>query len=434
MSYRDTVKKLIPHDMFKKIEPYGHWAEAVTAQTKNGFPAHGLNIIGVTGTTGKTTTVTLMASVLRAAGYKTAYFTTVEHDFGNGPVHNAARLTTLGAPQLVRNIKKAKDNGVEWIVIEVASHALVQRRIWGIPLKAAIFTNLTHEHLDYHGTFEAYREAKLMLFKQTKKYGGIGIVNADDPSAMYFQNAAGRSLTYGRVKKADVTAQNIKTTSAGSTFTVQEHDNEPFQVKTALPGSFNVSNVLGVVSAALALGIQKDAIMHGIANLPAVKGRMANYKTDKGFNIIIDFAHTPDSFEKIFKEIRPVTKGKLTAVFGKAGERDQESRYIQGQLAADYCDRIILTEDDPRSERNEDINAQIKEGIAKSNKKPEVYEDNDRTKAIDLAVSKAGKGDVILLLSKGHEKSIALAHGKEKPWDEEKALKQALKNHGAKLV
>ncbi len=433
MSYRDSVKKLIPREVFKKVEPYGHWAEAVIAQTKHGFPARGLNIIGVTGTTGKTTTVTLMASVLRAAGYKTAYFTTVEHDFGNGPVHNAARLTTLGAPQLVRNIKTAKDNGVEWIVIEVASHALVQRRIWGVPLKAAIFTNLTHEHLDYHGTFEAYREAKLMLFKQAKKYGGIGIVNADDPSADYFTQTV-HSLTYGRSKPADVSAKDIKTTSAGSSFTVVPKIGDSFGIKTGLPGSFNVSNVLGVVTAGLALGISNEAIAKGIADLPAVKGRMASYKTDKGFSAIIDFAHTPDSFEKIFKEIRPVTKGKLTAVFGKAGERDQESRYIQGELAAEYCDRIILTEDDPRSERNEDINAQIKEGIARSSKKPEVYEDNDRAKAIDLAVSKAGKGDVILLLSKGHEKTIAIAGGKEKPWDEVKALKIALKNHGAKLV
>lgn len=433
MSYRDTVKKVIPKSIFHKVEPYGHWAEAIIAQNRSGFPAKKMNIVGVTGTTGKTTTVTLMASVLRAAGYKTAYFTTVEHDFGNGPVHNASRMTTLGATQLVKNIEKARQNGVEWIVIEVASHALAQHRVWGIPFKVGILTNISHEHLDYHGTMEAYKAAKRKLFEQVKRSGGTGVINADDPNANYFA-AAGSSVTYGRKNKADVMAININTTANGSTFMVQQKNGTKFEVKTELPGSFNVSNVMAVVTAGLTLGIPADRIAKGVASLPAVKGRMASYKTDKGFSAIIDFAHTPDSFEKIFKEIRPVTKGKLIAVFGKAGERDQESRYLQGTLAADYCEQIILTEDDPRSESNEAINAQIREGIAKSTKKPEVIEDNDRAKAIDKAVEMAEKGDVILLLSKGHEKSIAIAGGKEKPWDEEKALKAALKRHDIKLA
>ena len=424
---------MIPTELYKKVEPYGHWAEAIIAQNKSGFPAKKLNIVGVTGTTGKTTTVTLMASVLRAAGYKTAYFTTVEHDFGKGPVHNASRMTTLGATQLVKNIEKARQNGVEWIVIEVASHALAQHRVWGIPFKVGILTNISHEHLDYHGTMEAYKAAKRKLFEQVHKSGGVGVINADDPNAEYFASA-GVSKTYGRTKPADVVAKNVKTTANGSTFTVEQKNGESFDVKTELPGSFNVSNVLGVVTAGLVLGIPTEKIAKGVADLPSVKGRMANYKTDRGFSAIIDFAHTPDSFEKIFKEIRPVTKGNLIAVFGKAGERDQESRYLQGELAANYCERIILTEDDPRSEDNVAINAQIREGISKSKKKPEVIEENDRAKAIDKAVETAGKGDVILLLSKGHEKSIALANGVEKPWDEEKALKDALKAHGAKLV
>ncbi len=408
-------------------------AEAVIAQNKQGFPAKKLNVIGVTGTSGKTTTVTLMASVLRAAGYKTAYFTTVEHDFGDGPLHNASRMTTLGATQLVKNLEKVRANGVEWVVIEVASHALAQNRVWGIPFKAGIFTNLSHEHLDYHGTFEAYRKAKQRLFKLVKKSGGVGIVNADDTNAQYFVGIA-KTVTYGREKSADVMPKNVQTTSEGSTFTVDSRLAEPFEVKTQLPSTFNVSNVLAVVTAALALGIPSDKIAKGIADLSSVPGRMASYKTDKGFSAIIDFAHTPDSFEKIFKEVRPLTKGKLTAVFGRAGERDHESRYLQGTLAADYCERIILTEDDPRSESNEVINAQIREGIAKSKKIPEVIENNDRAQAIDKAVELAGVGDVILLLSKGHEKTIALAGGKDKPWDEEKALKAALKAHGIKLL
>jgi UDP-N-acetylmuramoyl-L-alanyl-D-glutamate--2,6-diaminopimelate ligase len=433
MAFRSTVKKLIPHQVFKVVEPYGHLAEAMIAQNKHGFPAKKLNVIGVTGTSGKTTTTTLMASVLRAAGYKTAYFTTVENDFGNGPEHNATRMTTLGASQLVRNIQKAQENGCEWLVIEVASHALAQHRVWGVPFKAGIITNLSHEHLDYHGTFEAYRTAKQKLFKLVKKYKGVGIVNADDANVKYFAGIA-KTVTYGREKPADVSPKDVQISSHGSTYTVVSEYTEPFMVKTQLPAAFNVSNSLAVVAAGLALGIPADKIAQGIADLPSVPGRMASYKTDADFSVIIDFAHTPDSFEKIFKEVRPLTKGKLTAVFGCAGERDHERRHLQGKLAADYCERIILTEDDPRSEDNVAINAEIREGITHSSKKPEVIENNDRTEAIDKAVELAGKGDVILLLSKGHEKTIALAGGKEKPWDEAKALKQALKKHHIKLL
>jgi len=432
MKPRKLVKALIPTKLFKKIEPTGHKLEMVVAQTRRGFPARGLNVIGVTGTSGKTTTTTLMASVLRAAGYKTAYFTTVAHDFGNGPEHNAGRMTTLGGALMLRNIQKARQNGATWIVLEVGSHALAQGRVWGIPFRAGILTNLSHEHLDYHGTFENYRAAKQELFKLVRKYKGIGIVNADDPSVEYFRIAL-KTVSYGRVKPADVEAKDVSSNSEGSTFSVKSSLSETFELKTKLPAAFNVSNVLAVTATALALGIKPDVIAKGVADLPSVPGRMASYKTDKGFTAIIDFAHTPDSFEKIFKEVRPLTKGRLTVVFGCAGERDQQRRYMQGTLSADYCERIILTEDDPRSEDNQAIMGQIKEGIARSKKSPEVFEIDFREGAIDKAVELAGQGDVILLLSKGHEKTIALKDG-DKPWDEERALKDALKAHAIKLL
>ncbi len=404
----------------------------VIAQTRHGFPARGLNIIGVTGTSGKTTTTTLMASVLRAAGYKTGYFTTVAHDFGNGPQHNAGRMTTLGGAKMLHNIQKAKDNGCTWVVLEVGSHALSQSRVWGIPFKAGIITNLSHEHLDYHGTFESYRAAKQKLFKLVKKYGGVGVVNADDANVEYFKIAP-MTVSYARQKSADVEAKDVKSSSEGSSFTVKSSLAEPFEIITKLPAAFNVSNVLAVTATALALGIRPEVITKGVADLPSVPGRMASYKTDKGFTAIIDFAHTPDAFEKIFKEVRPLTIGKLTAVFGHAGERDKERRPILGGISADYCERIILTEDDPRSEDNKVIMGEIKEGIAKSKKSPEIIEIDLREDAIDKAIELARAGDVVLLLSKGHEKTIALADG-DKPWDEESALKNSLKKFGIKLL
>ncbi|MEK7471644.1 MAG: UDP-N-acetylmuramoyl-L-alanyl-D-glutamate--2,6-diaminopimelate ligase [Patescibacteria group bacterium] len=432
MGTRKLVKALIPAKIFRKIEPTGHKLEMVIAQTRRGFPSRGLNFIGVTGTSGKTTTTTLMASVLRAAGYKTAYFTTVAHDFGDGPEHNTGRMTTLGGAKMLRNIQKAKENGCTWVVLEVGSHALAQGRVWGIPFKAGVITNLSHEHLDYHGTFENYRAAKQKLFKLVKRYGGVGVVNADDSNVNYFEIAS-KTVTFGREKSADVMAKDIKSTSEGSNFVISGRLAPDFRIETKLPGGFNISNVLGVAATALSLGLSSETIIKGIADLPSVPGRMASYKTSKGFTTIIDFAHTPDSFEKIFKEVRPLTKGKLTVVFGCAGERDQARRYLQGTLSADFCDRIILTEDDPRSEDNRAIMNQIKEGIAKSKKKPEVLEIDLREEAIDKSIELALAGDVILLLSKGHEKTIALANG-DKAWDEETALKNSLKKFNIGLL
>lgn len=435
MGFRAAVKKVIPKKVFKTIEPAGHLAEAVLMQTKAGFPARGLKVIGVTGTSGKTTTTTLMANVLKAAGFKTAYFTTVEHDFGDGSEPNLSRMTTLGAAQLTKDIKRAKDNGVEWLVMEVGSHGLAQYRVWAVPFKAAIITNLSHEHLDYHGTFEAYRAAKQKLFKLTKKSGGVGIVNADDANASYYAGVAEKTVTYGKTNPADVQAKNIKSSSEGSTFTVESSLSEPFSIKTSLPGDFNVSNVLAVSAASLALGIPTEAIVKGVANLAAVSGRMASYKTDKGFTVIIDFAHTPDQFAKIFNEIRPLTKGKLIAVFGKPGQRDVQSRFIQGELAGEYCDTIILTEDDPRDVDNQEIMEQIATGARKKGK----VDDQDllkvdlREEAIEKAIAMAGKGDVVMLLSKGHERTLEVAYG-SKPWDEAKVMKDALKKHNIGLV
>lgn len=435
MDIRGLIKKTIPKNAYKKVEPAGHLAEAVLMQTRAGFPAKGLKVIGVTGTSGKTTTTTLIASILKAAGYKTAYFTTVEHDFSDGPVPNLSRMTTLGAAQLTKDIKKARDKGAEWLVMEVGSHGLAQHRVWGVPFREAVITNLSHEHLDYHGTFEAYRKAKQKLFKLAKKSGGVGIVNADDDNARYYTGVAAKTVTYGKVEAADVRAKKIKSSSEGTAFTVESDSVEPFEVKTSLPGTFNVSNVLAASAASLALGIPVEAIVKGVANLAAVPGRMASYKTDKGFTVIIDFAHTPDQFAKIFKEMRPLTTGKLIAVFGKPGQRDVESRFIQGELAGEYCDTIILTEDDPRDADNSEIMEQIATGARKKGKvdNKDLFKVDLREEAIEKAIAMADKGDVVMLLSKGHERTIERADG-SKPWDEHATMVDALKKQDISLV
>jgi UDP-N-acetylmuramoyl-L-alanyl-D-glutamate--2,6-diaminopimelate ligase len=432
---RAALKKLIPKALFEAVEPYFHSLEAFLAQVRYGYPAKIMKVIGVTGSAGKTTTTTLMASVLRAAGYKTAFFTTVNIDIGEGTEFNDTRMTTMPPRLLAKYLLKAKMNGVEWVVIETSSHSLQQGRVLGMPFEAAILTNISHEHLDYHKTMERYVAAKRRLFEMVNanKMGAqLGVVNGDDAHVKDFTSAVDHPFTFGLGASADVRATEVVSSVEGSSFHVVSKEQD-FPVTVHIPGSFNVMNALSVAATALSLGIAPKAIQEGLANLDAVEGRMARYKTDKGFTVIIDFAHTPDAFEKIFKEFRPLTKGKMTALFGRAGERDVESRYIQGTLAADYCERIVLTEDDPRSEKNEDIVAQIQEGIEKSTKKPEVIVELDRKKAIYEAVRLAEKGDTILLLSKGHERSILEANG-PKPWSEVDALKDALKTQGIKLV
>jgi UDP-N-acetylmuramoyl-L-alanyl-D-glutamate--2,6-diaminopimelate ligase len=270
------------------------------------------------------------------------------------------------------------------------------------------------------------------MFKKLRRTGGTAIINLDDQHAKHFLKIAPKDIKYGMHATADVYASNIRATVNGNRFMLHS-GNESVDVQTHLPGAFNVYNCVAAAATCLQLGVSTKVIAAGIAKLGNVPGRMERYATDAGFTAIIDFAHTPDSFEKLFKEVRPLTKGRVIALFGCAGERDKARRPIQGKLAADFCEVIILTEDDPRSEPDEQIVTEIQEGIAKSKKHPQVIVNLVREKAIDQAVSLARKGDVILLLSKGPEQSIEKAGG-PKRWDELKALRDALRHHNIKLV
>ncbi|MEJ0072764.1 MAG: UDP-N-acetylmuramoyl-L-alanyl-D-glutamate--2,6-diaminopimelate ligase [Candidatus Saccharibacteria bacterium] len=434
MSARTVVKKLVPKRAFKRVEPLGHRAEAAVTQWRQGYPAKGLRVIGVTGSAGKTTTTTLIASVLRAAGYRVAYFTTAENDFGDGkPVINLTRMTTVEVGPLLRNIRRARtEHDIDFLVLETTAHALQQGRVLGIKYELGVLTNFSHEHLDYFGTMGAYLKAKQLMFKKLRRTGGTAIINQDDSYAEQFLHLAPHDTTYGLRDTADVYATDIKGTVDGNAF-ILHTGTTAVSVRSSLPGVFNVYNCLAAAATCLQLGVAPDIIALGINRLGAVPGRMERYKTSAGFTAIIDFAHTPDSFEKLFKELRPITKGRMIAVYGCAGERDKARRPIQGKLSADYCEVIILTEDDPRSESNEQIVAEIKQGIAKSKKKPEVIVNLVREDAIQQAVSLARKDDVILLLSKGPEQTIERAGG-PKPWDELKALKAALRHDKIKIV
>lgn len=427
MSIRKVVKSIIPTSVFRSIEPTGHLFESMLIAAKFGFPAKKLRVIGVTGTNGKTTTTLLIYHMLNSAGVKAAFTSTVAYGALGEVTQQQEHITTARASVLQGRLKRFVGQGVEWVVVETSSHALAQHRVWGIPYEVAVLTNLTHDHLEYHGTFERYQEAKRALFKIANKNGlKTGIVNAEDPSAELFASTVANPTTYG-LKKGDITAKNVKLTSDGSTFTAVAAD-ESYDITVNIPGEFNISNALAAISVGRTLGLKKEQIEKGIASLTSVEGRMNAIDEGQSFKVIVDFASTPDGFEKLFSSIRPLVKGKLIAVFGSAGRRDETKRAEQGKIAGTYADVVIATEEDDRDDDGEKILKQIAEGAVEAGKKlnENLYTIGNREEAIGFAFTQASSpDDMVVLLGKGHEKTIERADG-EHPWNEAEVARAAL--------
>lgn len=426
---RKIVKKIIPYQLFRKIEPAGHLVEAVAQNFRFGFPAKHMHIIGVTGTNGKTTTTFLIEKMLYEAGYKVAMLSTAAYGVGNDIKPQIEHMTTAQAGILLSRLRDFKRQGVEWVVLETSSHSLAQHRTWGIPYEIAVMTNVTIDHLDYHGTFENYLEAKRRLFKIAAKNGRrFGIANADDPNGEKFAKTTPRSITYG-IEAGDLRASNIKLAADHSTYKAKI-GSEKYDIRINIPGKFNVSNSLAVVAVGRELGLSKRQIEEGIAALTEVEGRMNVIDEGQNFKVIVDYASTPDAFEKLFESVRPVTKGKLIALFGSAGRRDESKRAIQGEIAGRYADEVILTEEDDRDIDGNMILNQIAEGASGAGKikDKDMFLILDRQQAINFAMTRAHSADdTIVLLGKGHEKTIERADGAH-PWREIEVARQAIKN------
>ena len=428
MSFRRVVKKLIPTGMFRRIEPFGHWCEAVLAATRYGFPARHMHIIGVTGTNGKTTTSFMIHKMLSQAGVKSALMTTVAYGVGNDITPQVAHMTTASAPLLQKRLREFRRAGVEWVVLETTSHALAQHRVWGIPYEIAVMTNVTHEHLDYHGTFAHYLAAKVKLFRIAAKHGRhFGVVNADDENAEAFVAASKDAVTYG-LQKGELRAHAVALQPSGSSYTATIGE-QSYHISVNIPGEFNVYNSLAAVAVGRQLGLGREQIEQGIAALSGVEGRMDVVHEGQGFSVIVDFAHTPDSFERLLRDVRAATRGKLVVLFGSAGRRDEAKRAIQGEIAGRYGDEVVLTEEDDRDVDGHEILAQIAEGAARSGKVKDesMFLILDRVEAINFAMTRAKTADdTVILLGKGHEKTIERVDG-EQPWDEVGEARAALK-------
>lgn len=429
MGFKTAAKKLFPKTVFKKIEPKGHLLESAIINALAGFPGKGFKVIGVTGTNGKTSTTFLIHRMLHEAGFKVGIMSTVAYGAGNDIRPQIHHMTNVAVGELMERLKWMKSRGVEWLVLETTSHALAQNRVWGVPFSMAVMTNVTHEHLDYHGSFENYLEAKIKLFKITnrnKKGLQTGVINADDPNYDKFAKAIHKPVFYG-LNKGDVKAEGVKLSPSGVSYTAVA-SGDRYKIKCNLPGGFNVSNSLAAVCVGRELGLSKAQIEKGIAALEGVEGRMTRIDEGQAFDVIVDFAHTPDSFKKLFKDLRPVIKGKMIVVFGSAGRRDEAKRAVQGELAGKYADIVILTEEDDRDVDGMGILSQIASGAeeAGKTKNKDLFLVLDRTEAIKTALGMAKAGDTVLLLGKGHEKTIERADG-EHDWNEIEVTKRALK-------
>lgn len=424
---RNLVKKLIPTNLFLKIEPLGHLVEAFLANVKYGFPARGMHVIGVTGTNGKTTTTFMIQKMLHEAGYKVAMTSTVAYGIGDDIKPQIEHITTAQAGVLQKRLRDFKDAGVNWVVVETSSHALAQNRVWGIPYEIAVMTNLTYDHLDYHKTFEKYANAKKKLFAIANKHGRtFGVVNAEDKLASKFVSAIKRHVTYG-IKNGDLTAHNIKLASDHTSYTAKV-DKDSYDVRLNLIGEFNVYNSLAAIAVAREIGLDKDEIERGLRALKSVEGRVSSIDEGQDFQVLVDFASTPDAFTNIFETVRPIVKGKLIAVFGSAGRRDESKRAVQGEIAGKFADEIILTEEDNRDIDGEEIMDQIAEGVEKTGKKldKDYFRVPLREDAIKFAFSRAkSKDDTVILLGKGHEKTIERAN-ETIDWNETEVARRLL--------
>jgi UDP-N-acetylmuramoyl-L-alanyl-D-glutamate--2,6-diaminopimelate ligase len=370
-------------------------ALASVAAAFYGYPANQIKLIGVTGTNGKTTTAYLIGRILEEYNNKVAVLGTIENRIGNKVLKT--ERTTPESLDLQALFSEMLKEEVSHCVMEVSSHALELSRVAGCYFEIGIFTNLSLDHLDFHKTMENYKMAKAKLFKNCK----YGIINMDDASASDIIKASScEIITFAIEKEADFRAYDIHISSKGIEFTVKiDHEEVRFKLNTI--GRFNVYNALGAIVAAYYLNIPKEVIKTALEKMEGVPGRVQNVSSHSDFNILVDYAHTPDGLENVLKTIKEFAKGEIITVFGCGGDRDKSKRPIMGKIAGEYSSYCIITSDNPRTEDPEKIIDEIEAGIKESNCPYEKIV--DRREAIKKAVQRAKKDDVILIAGKGHE-------------------------------
>jgi UDP-N-acetylmuramoyl-L-alanyl-D-glutamate--2,6-diaminopimelate ligase len=389
-----------------------------------GHPSRAMKVVGITGTNGKTTTAYLLHAVFEAAGIKTGLIGTVSYLVGDRTI--AASRTTPESPDVQRMFRLMVDSGCGGCVMEVSSHALALRRVDRTRFAAGVFTNLTRDHLDYHGDMESYFTAKRRLFDMLPE-GAPAVINLDDPRGDVLRKSAARALTYAINKPADVTPGPLSFTWAGLEFDVRSPLGT-VHVKSRLVGRPNVSNILATVATAAALDLPTPAIERGLAGLDGVPGRFQVVSDSRDrIAVVVDYAHTDDALKNLLETARPLAQGRLITVFGCGGDRDRTKRPLMGAVAARLSDLVVITSDNPRSEDPARIIEEIKLGIQMPPERATTpfFAIVDRKEAIQFAIKTAQPGDLVLLAGKGHEKTQVIGH-RELPFDEVAIAREAL--------
>ena len=400
------------------------------------FPSRKMTLIGVTGTDGKTTTVNLTYAILRVAGINAGMISTLNARIGEEENDTGLHTTTPDPPDVQTYLARMVEAGATHAVLEITSHGLAQHRVAGCDFDVVAVTNVTHEHLDFHGTLSAYQQAKASLFegltRSFRKPGvdKVAVLNRDDDSFRYLSPIpADRQVIYSLSASTDVTASDVHFAPDCTRFTLHTPAGE-MPIETALVGAFNVGNVLAAASVAVALDLSPEAIAAGVAAVPEVPGRMERIEEGQDFLTIVDFAHTPNALQRALETARTMADdgGRVIVVFGCAGLRDREKRTMMGRIAGKLADLVIITAEDPRTESLEEIMAESAAAATAAGKRAgmNLWRVPDRGEALRFACHEARKGDVVIACGKGHEQSMCFGTT-EYPWDDREAMRRALR-------
>ncbi len=397
-------------------------ALAQIAANRYGRPADALTLIAITGTNGKTTTTFLAESLARAAGGQAGVLTTVTYRYGN--IERPAPFTTPTPLVLHATLAEMRAAGVTHVAMEASSHALALERLAGVRFAVAAFTNLTQDHLDFHGTMERYRDAKALLFREHLAANGVGVINLDGEGGEWMlSQVRGRALSVSATRAADIRVTRAEQTVDGIAAEFATPVG-PVGFRSPLIGAFNLENLGVAVGIGVALGLSAEGIARGLGDVGGVPGRLERVDNDRGFGIFVDYAHTPDALERVMAALKPLTRGRLIVVFGCGGDRDRTKRPIMGRLVARDADLPIVTSDNPRTEDPAAIVAQIVDGV-KAQRSDGFVVEIDRHRAIAGAIAAARAGDVVLIAGKGHEDYQIIGKVKQH-FDDRQEAKSAL--------
>lgn len=418
------VRTALPENAVRSVEELYRRSRVKLVSARYGNPARDLRVIAVTGTNGKTTTANYINEILKEAGLTTAMFSTAIIEVAGESQLNDLNATVGSTARMQRFFRDAKKAKVDYVVLEITSHALHQHKLATVPIEVAIMTNLTQDHLDYHKTMDEYAKAKSILFRGEPRFI---VLNRDDEWFEYFDafHASSQKITYGVHADAEARIDHVKLYRKGSEARVVIDHQTKLELATALPGKFNVYNATAAAATAYILGIKRSDIVEGIANLEGVPGRFERVVEDKDYDVIVDYAHTPDAIEKLLESAKATTKNRVILVFGACGDRDKTKRPIMGEIAARLADRIILTDEESYNEDPDVIRRMIYDGIEEGSGTGKTTEIADRREAIKKALDIATKGDTILITGMGHE-VFRIVNGEKIPWNDGDVVRELL--------